>query len=636
MNKQEKVANTAPIPLDLPTVSVALEGGLIPNEHLTKPVSVMFPVWPAAEPQYTYQLVFDGERVPPEKVILETDKPGDPLTVEIPVSLLIEGVHAVTYRVYSPFSESEVFSDPIRIEIDKTAPGSPDLAPILFPANIQDGLTSDELEAMNNVLPGRIASYNGMAMGDVVHTYWGELQGPLVTVDGNDMGLKSVTVNFTRDLLEQADGVSSQVYYTVTDLAGNVSMKSEALSIALQLSVLNPLPLPSIKEATNTILDPANATHGATVVIDAAANLREGEKLAVRWEGPKGSDLKEHVVTAEQAGQAVSVVIASALVTVNDGQTVEVSYSVTRRSGAVQDSEKLALKILSAALDLPAPTLDTVGPDGVLRPSLITGPEAIARATYRGMVATDEVKVRWVGKTTFEGESQTVGESTHLKFTIPKSFIEASEGDTATVSYLVSRGGVETESHKLELSVREGLLLDTSPVALTGKVYLIPGRPDVLPKFPTGTTVSRVATGGRPPYTYSSSDPKVAHVSEDGLTSVRGKGNATITVTDAAGESRSYAVSVTGVIECHGVGSGNLTQMTNAASAVGGRIPNINELIEIHNAYGNRWPMGTQNFWSSTFAVNLLGAKWYYVKNMQNGQTFKLLHTNSSLGVAIR
>lgn len=636
MSPQNDQSTKEPIPLDLPSIAVALEGGLIPIEHLAAPITVNFPVWPAAEPGYTYQLVFDGQRVPPEKIILDTDKPGDVLHVQVPVEMLSEGEHAVSYRIHSPNTLDEVYSDSVPMIVDKTAPGSPDLAPILFPADIQDGLTSDELEAMNNVLPGRIASYNGMAAGDLVHTYWGELQGPLVTVDGNDMGLNSVTVNFTRELLEQADGVSSQVYYTVTDLAGNVSMKSEAQSVALQLSVLNPLPLPSIKEATNNILDPANATHGATVVIDAAANLREGEKLAVRWEGPKGSDFKEHVVTAEQSGQEVSVVIASALVTVNDGQTVEVSYSVTRRSGAVQDSEKLELKVLGAALDLPAPTLDTVGPDGVLRPSLITEPEAIARATYRGMVATDEVKVRWVGKTTFEGESQTVGDSSHLKFTIPKTFIEASEGETATLSYLVNRGGTQTESHKLQLTVREGLLLDTSPVALTGKVYLIPGRPDVLPKFPTGTTVSRVATGGRPPYTYSSSDPKIAHVSEGGLTSVRGKGNATITVTDAAGESRSYPVSVTGVIECQGVGSGNLTQMTNAAKAVGGRIPNINELIEIHNAYGNRWPMGTQNFWSSTFAVNLLGAKWYYVKNLQNGQTFKLLHTNSSLGVAIR
>lgn len=636
MNSENNATPREPIPLDLPTIPVALEGGLIPIEHLELPIVINFPVWPAAIPKYTYQLVFDGERVSDEKEILDTDKPGDVLSVEVPIDLLTEGEHAVSYRISNPLTGDEVFSDSIPMRIDKTAPGAPDLAPILFPSTIQDTLTSDELEALDNILPGRIASYNGMALGDVVRTYWGELEGPLVTVDGNDMGLNSVTVNFTRDLLEQADGVSSEVYYTVTDLAGNVSMKSEALSISLQLSVTTPLPVPTIKEAANNILDPANASDGATVVIDTSANVREGEKIAVRWEGPKGSDFKEHVVTAEEAGQAVSVIISSALVTVNDGQTVVVSYSVMRRSGGVQESEKVSLKILSAALDLPAPTLDTVGPDGVLRPSLITGPDAIARATYRGMLASDAVKVRWVGKTPFEGESQTVGDSTHLKFTIPKSFIEASNGESATVSYLVNRDGTETESHKLEVSVREGLVLDDSPVALPGKIYLIPGNPDVLPSFPTGTTVQRAASGGRPPYSYTSSEPKVAHVTAEGLTSVRGNGSATITVSDAAGESRNYTVSVTGVIQCEGVGSGNLTQMEAAAAAKGGRIPNINELIEIYNAYGSRWPMGTQNFWSSTWAVNFLGAKWYYVKNMQTGQDFKLLHTNSSLGVAIR
>ncbi|WP_234407512.1 hypothetical protein [Pseudomonas bohemica] len=636
MNKQDGTAGTAPIPLEIPTVSVALEGGVIPVEHLISPVTVTLPVWPAAEAEYTYQLVFDGERIAPEKVISDTDQPGDLLNLEIPVSLLIEGVHAVAYRVYSPFSDSEVFSDPVWIEIDKTAPGAPDLAPIIFPSEIRDGLTSDELEAMNNVLPGRIASYNGMAQGDVVRTYRGELEGPLVTVDANDMGLNSVTVNFTRELLDQADGMSSQVYYTVTDLAGNVSMKSEALSIELQLSVLNPLPLPIIKEAINDILDPANAGDGATVMIDASATLREGELLSVRWEGPKGRDIKEHVVTAEEAGQQVSLVISSALVTVNDGQAVEVSYSVTRRSGVVQDSEKVAVKILSATLDLPAPTVDTVGPDGVLRPSLITGEEAIARASYRGMVAADEVQMRWVGKTTYESEAQTVGDSTHLKFGIPRQCIDDATGGSATVSYRVTREGAETDSHALDLTVREGLVLDTSPVALTGKVYLLPAYPNLLPAFPTGTTVKRAAAGGAPPYTYSSSDPKVAQVNEEGLTSVRGNGGATISVSDAAGESKSYTVSVTGVIECHGVGAGNLSQASAAASRIGGRIPSIQELIGIFNAYGNRWPMGNGNYWSSTVAKDLFGAKWYYVKNLNTGKDFKLLHINPSLCIALR
>jgi hypothetical protein len=636
MTTQDDGTLKAVVQLALPTVPVALEGGLIPIEHHQAPIKVNFTVWPGAEPGYIYQLLFDDNRVPPEKPILDSHKPGDILEVQIPAELLTEGKHAVAYRIYSPNTEVENFSDSIPIQIDKTAPGAPHLGPILLPPEVQDGLTSDELEAMNNVLPGRIAGYTGMAAGDVVRTYWGAVEGPLAVVDSNDMGLQRVMVDFPRALLEQIGDGQQAVHYTVTDLAGNVSMDSEVATIELKLAVVTPLPVPILKEAQNGFLDPANALNGATVVIAASANLREGEKLLARWNGPKGSDSKELTVGAGQAGTQISLLFASALVSVNDGQTVEVSYNVTRRSGVVQESDKILVKVLSAALDLSAPTMDTVGADGVVRPSLIVGPDALVRASYRGMDATDSVKVRWVGKTTFNGASQLVGNNTRLTFNIPKSFIEQSLGSNATVTYLVTRNGVERESHALALTVREEMVLDTSPASLPGKIYLMPGYPDLLPAFPTGTTVLRQASGGRPPYTYSSSNPKVAQVDSQGLTSVRGNGNATITVADAGGERKSYSVSVSGVIECHGVGAGSLAQMSAAASGIGARLPSIQQLGEIHAAYGNRWPMGNGNYWSSTLAKQSLLIKWYYVKNLNTGQNYMLAHHNTSLAVALR
>lgn len=636
MTSQQPTPASAPIPLALPTIPAALDEGLIPNDALTTPITVNFPVWQAAEAQYTYQLVFDGERVLPEKEILSTDKPGDLLTVEIPVSLLSEGTHAVAYRVYSPFSDSEVFSGTTPIQIDRTAPGAPQLAPIIFPDVIQNSLTSSELEDLNNILPGKIAGYTGMAAGDEIRTYWGAIEGPMTLVNGDDMGLNRVMVDFTRPFMEQADGLNSAVTYTVTDRAGNVSMVSDAVMIQLQLSVVNPLPDPVILEAKGQTLDPADALNGATLEIGAAANLREGEAVMAQWKGPKGSDRQQKIVSAAEAGQLLTFVFDNDVVAINDGQTVEVAYTVTRASGIVQESARLELKIMSAALELPAPTVDTVGPDSVLRPSLITGPDAVVRVSYRAMEAQDLVRVRWVGERTFETSVVTVGAMTELVFGVPKTLIEPSIGGTAILTYTVTRNGVDMESVPLQLSVIEGMVFDSAPVTLAGRIYLLPGRPDVLPAFPSGTTLLRSASGGRPPYTYSSSDAKVAVVDASGLTSVRGNGRATITVIDAAGENKSYDVTVTGVIECHGVGSGNLTQISNAASRIGARIPSIHELIEIYNAYGNRWPMGNGNYWSSTVAKNVFGAKWYYVKNLNVGGDFKLLHINSSLGVAIR
>lgn len=636
MNTQNIPVTRAPIPLQLPNVPVALEGGLVPSEQLGTPVQVTFPVWEAAETGYTYQLVFDGVKVPPEKVILSTDRPGDRLEVEIPVALLAEGAHRVGYRIFSPNTQYEVYSDTTPLVIDRTAPGAPQLAPIIFPDVIQNGLTSSELEGLNNTLPGKIAGYTGMAAGDEIRTYWGPIEGPMTIVDANDMGLNRVMVDFTRTFMEQADGLNSAVTYTVTDRAGNVSMVSDPVMIQLQLATLQPLPAPVIREAKGQTLDPADAVNGATLVIDTTADLREGETVIAQWNGPNGSDRQEKIVSAAEAGQALTLVFVSSLVTVNDGQNVEVAYTVTRASGIVQESVKLTLKIMSAALELPAATVDTVGPDGVLRPSLITGWDAVVRVSYRAMDPRDVVRVRWVGARTFETGMMNVGGLTELVFGVPKMLIEMSLGGTATLTYIVSRNGVDRESEPLQLFVREGMMLDTSAVTLAGKIYLLPSYPDLLPAFPSGTTVHRVASGGRPPYTYSTSDGKVAKVDASGLTSVRGKGMATITVTDAAGEKLSYDVTVTGVIECHGVGSGNYTQMSNAASRIGGRIPSIHELIEIYNAYGNRWPMGNANYWSSTVAKNVLAAKWYYVKNLNTGKDYKLLHINSSLGVAIR
>lgn len=609
---------------------------MIPIEALSEPLVIHLKVWPGAEPQYTYQLLWNGIPVPPQMEIVETHRPGDSLSLEAPLHLFEEGIHTVAYRIFSPFSEEHVDSQTTTIQIDRTAPGAPQLAPIIFPDLIQSGLTSSELEGLNNVLPGKIASYGGIAVGDEIRTYWGNLEGPVTFVDADDMGLNRVMVDFPRALLEQVGDVEASVHYTVTDQAGNLSMPSDAVSVTLELSVITPLPTPTIKEAIADTLDPAAALNGATVVIDVSASLNAGDKVDAYWIAPKGSDHKEIIVTPEHANSPIEVIFAAALVSVNDGQTVEVSYSVTRTSGIVQASPVLQLNVLSAALELPAPTMDTVGADGILRPSLIPESGATVRVGYRDMKTGDNVLLRWTGASAADAVVQTVGSETQLLFTLPRALIVASEGSTASVQYFVNRDGVDRDSEVLALTVKSGLELDTSSVILGGKVYLLPGTPDLLPAFPTGTTVKRVASGGQPPYAYSSSDPKIAHVDGEGLVSVRKVGAAVITATDAAGESKAYNVSVTGVIECSGVGFGNLTQIANAANAAQMRLPTIHELVEIYNAYAGRWPMGNGNYWSSTVAKDVFGAKWYYVKDLSTGKDYKLLHINGALGVALR
>lgn len=118
---------------------------------------------------------------------------------------------------------------------------------------------------------------------------------------------------------------------------------------------------------------------------------------------------------------------------------------------------------------------------------------------------------------------------------------------------------------------------------------------------------------------------------------MRGNGTVTISVTDALGATASYPVTVTGVIHCGGLGTGNYPQIRAAAASHGMRIPTIDELNQIYTAYGDRWPMGNAWYWSSTVAaVNLLGMKWYLNKNLVTGGNFKVFEKDSGLGVGIR
>jgi len=586
----------------------------------------------------SYQLLWNYAPVGSIKFINADDKPGDILTLELPVSLLSEGKHRLAYRV--TVIENHTVDDSLSssVEVDLTPPGNPLLAPIIFPTSVDDGLTSNELEQMGNVLAATVAGYTGMQTGDLIQTYWGNAEGPVVTVDADDMGLKRVMVDFPRAFLEAMGDGKKPVHYTVTDQAGNQSMNAESVTVDLQLALVVPLPTPTVKEAVGDTLDPADTLYGARVVIDASANLRANEVVSIQWTGPGASDTQSKVISENEAGREITVLFDSTLVSANAGETVKILYKVHRTSGQEQTSETLSLRVIKHLSALPAPRMDTVNAEGVVVPDRIPASGATVRVVYPDMRAGDSVVVSWKGAVNHDSDAQTVSAQTELSFNVPKATILGNVGRPASVAYSVTRAGSSTGiSAVLNLTVISSLELDASPVTLSGKIYLIPSSPNLLPTFPAGTTTQRQASGGQAPYTYSSSDEKVAVVDRNGLVQVRGKGNARITATDLQGQTKSYQVTVTGVIHCLGLGSGSFGQASTSAQGQGARLPSLEELREIYGAFGNRWPMGNGNYWSSTVAAaNLAGMKWYFIKNLVTGAEFKLLHHNASLGVAIR
>ncbi|MFA0995490.1 MULTISPECIES: hypothetical protein [Pseudomonas syringae group] len=628
-----------PQQLSLPHVQGVINGILTPEMHN---VITQVPPYYFMADGNDVNLVWIGKSATGETVMhqeiknLNADNIGKVIEFLIPdekLSALAGGSLDVYYTV-TTYARAFFKSPVLRLLVDVDSS-------IALASPVVDQLSADgildpadiKLEAIVRVLP-----YRTMADGDKVTIYWegGNAEGTYGTYTVINTGTvnRETVFRIPKRYVDANINGLVQVWYAVQQ--GDRITESDKLAIAIRETAAINLPTPTIKEATGSTLDPINASAGATVVIDATANLKTGDQVIVQWQGPKGSDTKEKTLTSAEAGQALEVLFAAVLVTANAGQTVSVSYVVNRVNGLVQVSDTLALQVLSGLAELPAPRMDTVGADGVVTPSLIPGYGATVRVSYPGMGAQDSVVVNWRGASSHDTAAQVAG-SGELHFNVPKALISATAGRSATVTYTVTRAGEPAVSTALQLSVRQELVLDTSPVTLAGKIYLLPGSPDLLPNFPAETTVQRQASGGHAPYRYASSNALVVSVNSNGLASVRGKGTATITATDALGATKSYPVTVTGVIHCVGLGSGSFSQISKASANNGARIPTIHELVEIYTLYGNRWPMGNGNYWSSTVSsAGIGGWNWYYVKNMVSGGNFKLKSHNASLGVGIK
>ncbi|EPN61210.1 hypothetical protein A235_22553, partial [Pseudomonas syringae pv. actinidiae ICMP 19079] len=73
--------------------------------------------------------------------------------------------------------------------------------------------------------------------------------------------------------------------------------------------------------------------------------------------------------------------------------------------------------------------------------------------------------VNWRGASSHDTAAQVAG-SGELQFNVPKALISATAGRSATVTYTVTRAGELAVSTALQLSVKQELVLDTSPVTL--------------------------------------------------------------------------------------------------------------------------------------------------------------------------
>lgn len=326
-----------PIPMEAPDIAVAFHDednlGLLPVSALDSPIVVDLKVWRGADAGYTYQLVWDGELSGAIKEIQADEKPGDPLTLELPAALQTEGTHSLCFQAVSPTTGANVLSETFTVVIDRTAAGKPRLAAIQFPVEVTNGLTLTELESLGNKLPVEVAGYNGMTKHDVIQTYWGDIEGPYATVDESDMGLNKVIFDFSREFLESITPGPKLVTYNVTDRAGNVSEFSLPTDITLLLEEIpEDYPAPVLDPAIGDLIDYIEARPGVQVDIPHYPGAAAFDQITVYW----GADRPMYPVGLPAGDENETVVVSLRVpyetIAARPVGEVTVSYTVSRQN----------------------------------------------------------------------------------------------------------------------------------------------------------------------------------------------------------------------------------------------------------------------------------------------------------------
>ncbi|QKZ04705.1 hypothetical protein [Pseudomonas eucalypticola] len=144
----------------------------------------------------------------------------------------------------------------------------------------------------------------------------------------------------------------------------------------------------------------------------------------------------------------------------------------------------------------------------------------------------------------------------------------------------------------------------------TSNYHVASNRPPANP--PSFATYTRTATGGTPPYAYSSSNTHVASIDAYGKVRAAGNGQIQMTVRDGRGNTASHTLTVSGVTVWVNTGvASNMTNIQAVLNQYGIRLPSLNELRLLFNNYTAEQPSVAYNIgWTSSPAVNSDGMSW--------------------------
>ncbi|QDE39356.1 hypothetical protein FIV34_09140 [Luteibacter pinisoli] len=551
--------------------------------------------------------------------------------IAVPVSRIRkagEGLMEVAARITTVDSGEVEQSESATVRVKYSVPGGLDPDPAtpylnerLAKPAIEPLPLPDSLEGITVVVP----PYENMAVGDVINVLWQGSSASRPGLSGDEVG-QPVRIEISRDTAAATAGEEITIRYEIHDVVANWSRWSQAAKHDVPPDESSS---PSAPWVLGTVGDSGNALDlnqvGAADVVVRVENhpVLVGDRISVVWSGVTAAGKTRQYVTEPLAvarpGQTLDFPIPNAYVIELAGGQATVEYRFVS-AGKQISSRRRALSILGVAPSLPPPELrEAIG--HTLDPKSTVGGAHVDVKPWPGMSPEDRCDLEWVGRRadgqpTYFRSALTgadLEEGDALTFVVPEDEVDRLAGGTLRVRYSValhtlvrSEGAVtmspiaQLPSPWLELSVTAltpDLSIDSTPATLSGNMIRLE-KPLAFP--PPGTFLSRVATGGVPPYRYSVSSGAVDVDEATGQVVSLRNGDAIVTVTDVRGQTASYPITVSNVLHLVDLGSVDLWHEANRkTTARNGRTPSPADWDAMRAAYGGAPGVRADAAWTS-------------------------------------
>ncbi|PJR92008.1 Ig-like domain-containing protein [Brucella intermedia] len=481
-----------------------------------------------------------------------------------------------------------------------------DIAPLLEQPSVEeapDGILDPDARSATVVVP----VYTGKAVDDYITMHWTAETREGSTYDGLPVTQTSksrpASFNVEAEYIKVNTGTRVKVYYTVAHRDGSNS-ESRIFFLNIMYNATGPKNLkpPSVDGVVNGVLNLEGVPSQGAAATVAPYNpmfLNDVVYIEINEEGGIPGKV---IDKPEQIDAPISFIIPYEALQRHSGQTINL-YTRLFREGTPFNSAPLPILVSEPVGTLP-PVKVPLAPQHVLEPRDVTGASVeVIVEPYQGIAEGDEIEFTWKNADSIQlpyREKQTVGPVPiqDYFFFVPRAQVDENIDGRATLSYTVKRGIASPKpSEPLTLWIGESFEMPAE-LDLTKFRYILAEQ--LPPKMPAAFCYTREAHFGQGPYTYKSSDPKIATVDGAGKVVAINNGTVNITATDNKNLSFSYPLTVRGVHKLYFVSAAvDFAGAGRACATEGLRIPLVEDMRQFWQLYtaGDAGPVADYLGW---------------------------------------